>query len=69
MKRVFKKSVAMLLSVLLISSMLLNNVALAVPSIDPTQVPSQIALALTSDPQTSISINWTTVDTTLTDEK
>lgn len=36
---------------------------------DETNIPAQIALAMTTDPQTSISINWTTIDTTLTDAK
>jgi len=33
------------------------------------KTPEQIALAMTTDPQTSISINWTTLDTTLTEAK
>ncbi|KNY27643.1 fibronectin type III domain-containing protein [Pseudobacteroides cellulosolvens] len=33
------------------------------------KMPSQIGLGMTTDPQTSMSINWTTVDTTLTDAK
>lgn len=39
------------------------------PIADLTKLPQQIALAMTTDPQTSISINWTTIDTTLTDAK
>ena len=31
-----------------------------------TKIPNQIGLAMTSEPTSSISINWTTIDTTLT---
>jgi|GEM_PF-792566 len=34
-----------------------------------SRIPSQISLAMTPDPQTSIGINWTTIDTTLTDAR
>lgn len=34
--------------------------------IDPAKNPEEIALSMTADPSTSININWTTIDTTLT---
>jgi hypothetical protein len=34
---------------------------------DSALIPNQIALAMTSEPTTSININWTTIDTTPTD--
>lgn len=38
----------------------------AVAANETTKSPEQIALALTSNPQTSIRVNWTTIDTALT---
>ncbi|MGB4439202.1 MAG: metallophosphoesterase family protein, partial [Sedimentibacter sp.] len=66
MQKVFKRSMSMLLALIMLLSSAVNNVAFAA---DATQIPQQIALALTSEPQTSISINWTTIDTSLTGAK
>ncbi len=66
MKKTFNRGISMLLALIMLLSSAVSNVAFAA---DTTQTPQQIALALTSDPQTSISINWTTIDTSLTGAK
>lgn len=66
MQKLFKRSMSMLLALVMLLSSAVCNVAFAA---DSTKIPQQIALALTSEPQTSISMNWTTIDTSLTGAK
>lgn len=37
--------------------------------LDPAKAPAEIAVAVTTEPTSSMSINWTTIDTSLTDPK
>lgn len=69
MKQISKKVVStvfLLSMVYSISS--ISSTTLAAENISAqTKTPEEIALSMTSEPTTSMSINWTTIDTTLTD--
>ena len=60
-----RKAISSLLLCATITTFSFSTAALAADS--SLQTPSQIALAMTSEPTTSININWTTLDTALTD--
>ena len=59
-----KKPSALLLSVIIVIGLLSSSAFAGDISLDVA--PAQICVAMTEDPQHSISITWTTIDTTLT---
>ncbi|MDK2991096.1 MAG: hypothetical protein PWP48_329 [Clostridiales bacterium] len=76
MSKGLKKLCAGFLLLLLAISVMVSGIApyavsqtalAAEGEVPAAKLPQQIGLAMTDDPQTSISINWTTIDTTLTD--
>ena len=69
MRRSKKKVITfiLILSVLLSTFGILNTAMAAGDVLNPTKAPAQIALSMTSQPETSMNINWTTIDTSLTD--
>ena len=65
MKLIRKRLLSAVLSLTVIVSVFsLSGAALTI--VNPTKAPEQIALAMTSTPETSMNVNWTTIDTTLT---
>ncbi|KNY27055.1 fibronectin type III domain-containing protein [Pseudobacteroides cellulosolvens] len=79
MRNYFKRMMALFIMLMQVSILFPNAVHAAetpVLTVAPTsttnindKIPSQVALSMTTDPQTSISINWTTTDTSLTDSQ
>ncbi|AEE96913.1 cell wall-binding repeat-containing protein [Mahella australiensis] len=72
MKKLCAGSLLLLLAILVMisgitTSAMLKTALASGDEIPAAKLPQQIGLAMTDDPQTSISINWTTIDTTLTD--
>ena len=64
----FKRFSALFLS-LVIAIGLLSTAALAAPSADPWKSPQQVVTAMTENPQSEMTITWTTIDLTLTNAK
>lgn len=71
LKKLYANSLLLLLAILVaisgIAPSAVLETALAAEEVPAAKQPQQIGLAMTDNPQTSISINWTTIDTTLTD--
>lgn len=55
-----------IVSVLMLLVLVLGIGSAADGAVDQTTVPQQIAVAMTAEPTTSVNINWTTIDTSLT---
>ena len=60
-----RKLLALILTLVIVAGML--STAAYADIISPDTAPAQICVTMTEDPQHSVSITWTTIDTNLTD--